>query len=169
MRADIAAASLFDWPFVVMNVLAAVVASYGLLLDSSAVVIGAMILAMLLGPISGVALALVDGDAHLLGRASLAVAGGVSVVLITAVIIGLVHKDVPVTHQMLERTSPNFFELMIALAGTPRRSIPRGTPTTSIDNRVCRACACASPRWRRRRDRILARSGSGNPSTSHKT
>ena len=73
VRADIAAASSFDWPFVVMNVLAAVVASYGLLLDSAAVVIGAMILAMLLGPISGVALALIGGDARLLRRASLAV------------------------------------------------------------------------------------------------
>ena len=41
VRADIAAASLFDWPIpVATNVLAAVVASYGLLLDSSAVVIG---------------------------------------------------------------------------------------------------------------------------------
>ncbi len=132
VRVEIEEASSFDWPFVVMNVLAAVVACYGLLVDSAAVVIGAMILAMLLGPISGVALALVDGDARLLGRASLAVAGGVSVVLITAVIIGFVHKDVPVTHQILERTSPNFFELMIALAGGAAGAYASISPRLSI-------------------------------------
>jgi uncharacterized membrane protein len=39
-----------------MNGLATVIACYGLLANSSAVVIGSMVVAMLLGPISGVAL-----------------------------------------------------------------------------------------------------------------
>lgn len=43
-----------------MNGLATVVACYGLFENSPAVVIGTMIIAMLLGPISGVALGLVD-------------------------------------------------------------------------------------------------------------
>jgi uncharacterized hydrophobic protein (TIGR00271 family) len=132
VRGDIAAASSFDLPFVVMNVLAAVVASYGLLLDSAAVVIGAMILAMLLGPISGVALALVGGDARLLRRASVAVISGVLIVLATAIVLGFVHKDVPTTHQMLERTSPNFFELMIALAGGAAGAYASISPRLSV-------------------------------------
>jgi len=45
-----------------MNTLATTIACYGLFANSPAVVIGAMIVAMLLGPITGVALALVDGD-----------------------------------------------------------------------------------------------------------
>ncbi len=60
VRLEIAAASSFDLPFAIMNFLATVVACYGLLANSAAVVIGAMILALLLGPISGVALALAD-------------------------------------------------------------------------------------------------------------
>jgi hypothetical protein len=47
--------SSFDSAYVVMNTLATIVACYGLLADSPAVVIGAMTIAMLLGPISGVA------------------------------------------------------------------------------------------------------------------
>lgn len=43
-----------------MNALAAVIAGYGLLADSAAVVIGAMLVAMMLGPISGIALAFID-------------------------------------------------------------------------------------------------------------
>jgi hypothetical protein len=54
-RLKIDDASSFDVPYVVMNTLATIVACYGLLADSPAVVIGAMIIAMLLGPISGVA------------------------------------------------------------------------------------------------------------------
>jgi uncharacterized membrane protein len=91
----------FDRPLVVTNTLAAVVACYGLLSNGSAVVIGVMILAMLLGPISGVALALVEGDPALLHKASLAVAGGVAIVLATAIVIGFMHRDVPLTRQIM--------------------------------------------------------------------
>ena len=52
-------------PYMLMNALATIVASYGLLADSTAVVIGAMVIAMLLGPITGIALGLVDGDNRL--------------------------------------------------------------------------------------------------------
>ena len=51
-----------------MNVLAATMASYGLFANSPAVVIGAMVVAMLLGPILGVSLALVDIDTKFLLR-----------------------------------------------------------------------------------------------------
>ena len=43
-----------------MNGLSAVIAGFGLLANSPAVVIGAMLIAMLIGPISGIALAIID-------------------------------------------------------------------------------------------------------------
>ncbi|MGO8740529.1 TIGR00341 family protein [Rhodoblastus sp.] len=129
---DMEDACSFDQPLVVMNALATVVACYGLLSNSSAVVIGAMILAMLLGPISGAALALVEGDLALLRKASLAVGGGVAIVLATAIVIGFMHRDVPLTHQILERTSPNFFELMIALGGGAAGAYASISPRLSI-------------------------------------
>ena len=54
-RASIEVSSEFDVAYVAMNGLAAVVGRYGLFENSPAVVIGAMVIAMLLGPISGVA------------------------------------------------------------------------------------------------------------------
>ena len=89
---------------VVMNVLATIVACCGLLEDSAAVVIGAMIIAMLLGPISGVGLALVDGDNQLLRRASASLAGGVLLVVITAFFVGLFSREIPATTEMLTRS-----------------------------------------------------------------
>jgi uncharacterized hydrophobic protein (TIGR00271 family) len=109
--------STFDLAYVVMNVLATAVACYGLLEDSAAVVIGAMIIAMLLGPISGVGLALVDGDNRLLRRASITLAGGVFLVVITGFVIGLFNREIPATNEMLSRTPPNAFDLMIAIGG----------------------------------------------------
>src|SRR5665213_3087232 len=50
-----------------MNALATVIACYSLFANSSAGVIGAMVVAMLLGPIAGVALGLNDGDRLLWG------------------------------------------------------------------------------------------------------
>ena len=100
-----------------MNLLATIVASYGLIQNSTAVVIGAMIIAMLLGPINGLALAFNDGNIKLLRRAGSAEAVGVIIVLVTSMVIGKIHQDIPATNEILSRTAPNILDLLIALAG----------------------------------------------------
>ena len=117
VRANIDLNSKFDLAYVTMNVLATVVACYGLLENSSAVVIGAMIIAMLLGPISGVALGLVDKDNALLRKAVGTLGGGVAVVYGTAFVLGAVHSEIPLTAEIYARTAPNLMDLMIALGG----------------------------------------------------
>lgn len=103
--------------YLLMNTLATTIASYGLFANSPAVVIGAMIVAMLLFPILGVALALVDSDVALLKKSFLTLITGVLGVMVTALIIGYIHRDIPLTDEILARTAPNLFDLMIALAG----------------------------------------------------
>jgi uncharacterized hydrophobic protein (TIGR00271 family) len=132
VRLQIDDASAFDIPYIIMNTLATIVACYGMLANSPAVVIGAMIIAMLLGPISGVGLALVDGDQRLLRKALTALLGGVVVVVITAFAIGFAHRDIPVTHEIMARTSPNLFDLMIALAGGAACAYSAISPRLSI-------------------------------------
>ncbi len=119
-------------PYVIMNALSTIVACYGLLQNSTAVVIGAMIIAMLLGPISGIALALVSGDNMLLGRALLAEFGGALVVLGVAFCIGKIHQDLPLTNEILARTSPNILDLMIALAGGAAGAYATISPRLSV-------------------------------------
>ncbi len=103
--------------YLLMNVLAATIASYGLLANSPAVVIGAMVVAMLLGPISGISLALVDSDTEFLRKSLFALFAGAVGVMLTAFVVGSVHKDLPITHEIMARTAPNLLDLMIALAG----------------------------------------------------
>jgi uncharacterized hydrophobic protein (TIGR00271 family) len=100
-----------------MNALSTVIACYGLFANSPAVVIGAMVMAMLLGPLAGVALGLNEGDRPLLRTALLSLGGGIIWILGIAVIIGLIHRDVPLTEEILSRTNPRLFDLIVALAG----------------------------------------------------
>jgi hypothetical protein len=100
IRASIAVNSEFDGAYVIMNGLATVIACYGLFSNSPAVVIGAMNIAMLLGPISGVALGLVDKDNALLRKALGTLAGGVAVVYGTAFMLGVIHSE---PHRLLWR------------------------------------------------------------------
>ncbi len=106
-----------DPAYLIMNALATVVACFGLLQDSTAVVIGAMLIAMLLGPISGIALGLVDGNALLLRVALQAELVGVGLVLLIAVTIGSVFDDIPLGREVVARTQPNILDLAVALAG----------------------------------------------------
>lgn len=117
VRARIREDAAFSNAHLLMNALAATIASYGLFANSPAVVIGAMIVAMLLGPIVGVSLALVDSDPRILRKSLLSLLSGTVAVLATAFVIGSIHRDMPVTSEIMARTAPSFLDLMIALAG----------------------------------------------------
>lgn len=117
VRGRIAENAGLSSPYLLMNALAAIVASYGLLQNSVAVIIGAMIIATLLGPITGMALALVDGAQTLLRRSLLAEAGGVALVLALSFTIGKIHGEMTLGSEILARTAPNIMDLIVALAG----------------------------------------------------
>ncbi len=118
--------------YITMNALAAVIACYGLLQDSIAVVIGAMVVAMLLGPITGIALSLINGDLSLLRKAMVAEVAGIALVLAISIVIGLIHRNMPLTGQILSRTNPNVLDLMIALAGGAAGAYATASPRISV-------------------------------------
>jgi uncharacterized hydrophobic protein (TIGR00271 family) len=76
-----------------------------------------MVVALLLGPIEGVGLALVDADMLLLRRSLLAGVVGVAIVMATAFVVGFLHRDIPLGQEILARTQPGSADLAIALAG----------------------------------------------------
>lgn len=128
----IAEQSTLSGPFVVMNSLAAIIACYGLLADSASGVIGAMIVASLISPLNGVALSLVRGDMRLLRTAMGTLGVGAALVYGLAFAIGLLHRDIPVSGEMLARTTPTVLDLVIAfasgVAGTIAMVSPRFNP-----------------------------------------
>ena len=75
--------------FVVMMVLSSGLASLGLLEGSTAVVIGAMLVAPLMGPLIGAGLALAQGNLHLFRRSISVALLGLLVGFAVSVVMGL--------------------------------------------------------------------------------
>ena len=115
-----------------MNALSAVIAGYGLLADSVAVVIGAMLVAMMLGPISGIALAFIDNRWILFRTALMTLSLGVLMIYVIGVLIGLLNINLPLTHEIMSRTQPNLIDLMIALAGGAAGAFAAVSPRLSV-------------------------------------
>ena len=132
VRLNIQADALPTKTFFIMNALAAVIAAYGLLADSAAVVIGAMLVAMMLGPISGVALSFIDSRWILFRTAMGTLLMGVAMILAIGVVIGFIHHDMPMTSEILSRTQPTMIDLMIALAGGAAGAFASVSPRLSV-------------------------------------
>ena len=118
--------------YFIMNTLSAIIASYGLVTNSAAVVIGAMLVAMMLGPITGVALAIIDYRMPLLRKSLLTVLAGVSLVILVGFVVGLLHQGQPLTNEILSRTQPTSMDLMIALAGGTAGAYAMVSPHLSV-------------------------------------
>jgi len=108
--------STSKWSFYVMVVLSTVIASYGLLANSVAVVIGAMLVAPLMGPIFGIALGLSSGDGRLLGKAFFSEILGLILAVAIGFIIGLLPLRLDFGSEIMARTQPTLYDIIIALA-----------------------------------------------------
>ena len=98
-------------------VFAIFVASLGLNVNSTAVIIGAMLISPLMGPIIGMGLAVGISDFDMLKRSfkHYALSAGVSVV--TATIYFLLSPINEAQSELLARTSPNIYDVLIAFFG----------------------------------------------------
>ena len=104
--------------FVSLMMLSTAIAVFGVLADSTAVVIGAMLVAPLMFPVLGFAAAVVMGwPRRVLNRALLVAAGALLSVLLAAVISFVIPgRETPLPAELMARTSPNLLDLGIALA-----------------------------------------------------
>jgi uncharacterized hydrophobic protein (TIGR00271 family) len=100
-----------------MNTAAALIAAFGLLENSPAVIIGAMLIAMLFGPIVGIALGLAEANLFLLRRSLFSEIVGAALVLAIGCVIGLITRNISIGSEIISRTSPSILDLLIALVG----------------------------------------------------
>lgn len=132
VRITIEANALPSKMYFIMNILSAIIASYGLVINSAAVVIGAMLVAMMLGPITGIALAIIDYRMPLLRKSLITVSIGISLVVLVGFVVGWLHKNQPLTAEILSRTQPTSMDLMIALAGGTAGAYAMVSPHLSV-------------------------------------
>jgi uncharacterized hydrophobic protein (TIGR00271 family) len=117
IRESVASGAALNGSYLAMNLAAALIAGFGLIENSPAVIIGAMLIAMLYGPIVGIALGLAEANLQLLGRSFLSEIVGAALVLAAGWVIGISTRDLTIGSEILGRTSPNLIDLLIALVG----------------------------------------------------
>lgn len=101
----------------VLMILSTVIATAGLLSDSAAVVIGAMLVAPMMNPVMGAAGSVVMGWSSRFYRSiMLVLLMGIGAVLLSMAITALSPDIVFMPEQVLARTRPTFYDLLIALA-----------------------------------------------------
>jgi uncharacterized hydrophobic protein (TIGR00271 family) len=125
--------------FILLNAISAVLAAFGLLLNSPAVVIGAMLVAPLLGPLTAISVGLVTARLRLTERASVTVLVGAASAVGCGWVLGLIVPLESPTAEMLTRGSPTLLDAGVALAAgavgayaTARKEIPAALAGVAI-------------------------------------
>jgi uncharacterized hydrophobic protein (TIGR00271 family) len=104
-----------DQPFRVLTLAAGAIATLGLLANSSAVVIGAMLIAPWMLPLRAAAFGILQGRLLLVGRALLTLLIGLAMTVVLSVLLG-VSVGLPILGSEVEaRTQPNLLDLGVAL------------------------------------------------------
>ncbi|MEZ4523024.1 MAG: DUF389 domain-containing protein [Thermomicrobiales bacterium] len=137
--AELEESAAISQDYLMLAMLSCVIATFGLVLNSGAVIIGAMLIAPLMSPILSLALALIRGDARKMLRALVTLLAGILIAIIVSALLGTAVStsqfnflaELPV--EVTSRTSPTLFDLTIALAGGLAASYalaqPRLSPT----------------------------------------
>lgn len=116
-----AASPGFD--FFLLIVLSCSIATLGLITNSTAVIIGAMLVAPLMSPILGISIASVAGQQKMYRDSVIALVQGVVLAIILSAIVGRLAYNSPfevlrtLPSEVLARTRPSPFDLGIAIAG----------------------------------------------------
>ncbi|HCO4739785.1 TIGR00341 family protein [Legionella pneumophila] len=113
---DIKNLARFSLVYLAMIVLSTIVASVGLHNNSVAIIIGAMVIAPMLGPSIALALGTTLGDLTLLKQAILTGLAGITAVIILSTIIGAIVEINPSLTEIASRTHVGLGDVAVALA-----------------------------------------------------
>jgi uncharacterized hydrophobic protein (TIGR00341 family) len=117
-----------------MVALSTIVAAVGLMNDSVAVIIGAMVIAPLLGPIIAQAMGTTLGDAELVRLALRTNVAGLTLALGLSILLGLVLEVYPTGPELAARTGIGLGDIAVALAsgGAGALAFTAGAPTVLV-------------------------------------
>ncbi len=117
LLASVARDARLDRKYLLLITLSAAIATLGLLQNSPAVVIGAMLVSPLLGPIMGVGFGLVTLESGLVRRSLVTLAAGMAVAILIAMAIVWLSPVQDVTSELRARTRPTLLDLGVAVVG----------------------------------------------------
>ncbi|MGR3511413.1 MAG: TIGR00341 family protein [Paracoccaceae bacterium] len=134
-----------DEIYLTFVVLSTIVAALGMLTNSVAVVVGAMVIAPLLGPNLAFSVGVALGDGKLIGRALLTNVAGLVLALILSIAIGYFWTGSLQTDELMARSGIGFDGLIIALASGAAAALSLTTGISSALVGVMVAVALLPP------------------------
>jgi uncharacterized hydrophobic protein (TIGR00341 family) len=135
----------FDGNYLLLVVLSTVVAAIGLIENNVAVVIGAMVIAPLLGPNLALALGTSLGDGALIARALKTSLLGLGTALLASVMIGVIWPPGTESAELMARTNVGLDSLALALASGAAAVLSLTTGVSSVLVGVMVAVALLPP------------------------
>ncbi len=134
LYADVTSGSELNWVYIAMVILSTLVAGVGLIYDDVAVIIGAMVIAPLLGPNVSMALAATLADLDLGWRSLKANAAGVLASFTVAFAMGFIFQVSLESEQIMNKTAVSLGNIAIALAAGSAGvlSFTRGVPAAIV-------------------------------------
>lgn len=102
--------------YLMMVVLSTIVAAVGLHHNSVAIIIGAMVIAPLLGPNMAISLGTTLGDLSLLRRAISTALAGIATTMVLSVVIGVLIHVNPASPELASRNSVELGDILVAFA-----------------------------------------------------
>ena len=105
-----------SWVYLVLIALSCVVAANGLIRNSPAMVIGAMVIAPILGPNVGLALGTTLGDKALIKRSLISIMYGFSLGMVLSIIMGMIFPFDSSVYEIDSRTTVSFADIALGLA-----------------------------------------------------
>lgn len=107
--------ALLKPPYIVLMVLSTLLATTGLFQSSAPVIIGAMILAPLMGPIISLSMGVVRGEQFLIKESALTLLVGILTALAFSSLYTFLTPLTALTSEMSARVHPNVLDLMVAI------------------------------------------------------
>ncbi len=99
-----------------LALVAAIIATLGLIIDNTAVIVGSMIIAPVFGPIATMAIGVVLGDLRLLAKGLMVELVVMAIAILVGVLFGVIIPNVSINHALQVRMLPTIPDLLIALA-----------------------------------------------------
>jgi uncharacterized hydrophobic protein (TIGR00341 family) len=115
LYADIEKTVRMSWVFFAMVFFSSIVASFGILRNNVVFIIGAMVIAPLLGPNVALSLATTLGDIGLSRRALRAIGLGILTALVSSILIGMFFEVSPDIPELISRTEVSLGDIVLAL------------------------------------------------------
>jgi uncharacterized hydrophobic protein (TIGR00341 family) len=142
---EVAGNAVLDGNYLLLVFLSTVVAAIGLIENNVAVVIGAMVIAPLLGPNLALSLAATLGDGKLLRRSLMTLTAGILLALGLPWIIGLLWPDPLASEELLSRTRAGLDSAALALASGAAAALSLTSGLSSVLVGVMVAVALLPP------------------------